>query len=112
MMAGMEKKGEERLRELFFKNSENFQNEVFAAKIFFLQDDPLLWIVYIGVVFKVIMPVTATCDSHYCTFLGHLGCCDRDMIISISVALPRWPRQVQVRHHCVSLSLALSRYLC
>jgi hypothetical protein len=34
-MAGMEKKGEERLRELFFKNSENFQNELFAAKIFF-----------------------------------------------------------------------------
>jgi hypothetical protein len=42
-----------------------------------------LWIVYIGVVLKAIMLATATCDSHYCTCLGHLGRCDRDRIISI-----------------------------
>ncbi len=30
-----------------------------------------------------IMPATATHDSHYCTYLGHLGWCDRDKIISI-----------------------------
>ncbi len=47
------------------------------------------WIVYIGVVFKAIMSATATCDSHYCTCLGHLGYCDRDRIIYISVALPK-----------------------
>ncbi len=29
------------------------------------------------------MPVTATCDSQYCTFLGHLGESDTDRIISI-----------------------------
>jgi hypothetical protein len=32
-----------------------------------------LWIVYIGIIFKVIMPATATHDSHYCTCLGRLG---------------------------------------
>ncbi len=42
-----------------------------------------LWIVYIGVVFKVIMLATATHDSHYCTCLGLLGHCDKDTIISI-----------------------------
>ncbi len=42
-----------------------------------------LWIVYIGIVLKAIMLATATCDTHYCTCLGHLGRCDRDRIISI-----------------------------
>ncbi len=33
--------------------------------------------------FCMIMPATATCDSHYCTCFGHLGRCDTDRIISI-----------------------------
>ncbi len=38
--------------------------------------------VYMGIVFKAIMPATGTCDSHNFTCLGHFGCCDRDKIIS------------------------------
>ncbi len=41
------------------------------------------WIVDIGVVFKVIILSTVTCDSNCCTCLGHLGHCNRDRIISI-----------------------------
>ncbi len=43
----------------------------------------LLSSVYIGNVFKVIMPATATRDSHFCTCLGHLGWHDTDRITSI-----------------------------
>jgi hypothetical protein len=32
-----------------------------------------LWIVYIGIIFKLILLATATRDSHYCTCLCHLG---------------------------------------
>jgi hypothetical protein len=46
-------------------------------------------LVYIGNVFKVIMPATATRDGHSCTCLGHLGQHNRDRIISISVASPK-----------------------
>ncbi len=42
-----------------------------------------LTFVYIGDVFKVKTLVTATCDSHYSTCLGHLWQRDRDRIISI-----------------------------
>jgi len=51
------------------------------------------------------MPVTATRDSHYCTRLGHLGHCDRDRNISISVALSR------VANSSTCVSPSLSRYL-
>ncbi len=39
--------------------------------------------VYIGDVFKAKMPVTVTCDSHYCTCLSYLGWRYSDRIISI-----------------------------
>ncbi len=70
-----------------------------------------LWIVYIGAVFEVITPATATYDSHYCTCLGHLGHCDRDRIISIYVALPKVAKASKVSHCHVSLSLALLHQL-
>jgi hypothetical protein len=80
-------------------------------KYLLLQDDSFLWIVYIGVVFKVITLATATHDSHYCTFLGHLGCCNRDRIISISVALPKVAKSstsVSQSHVIVAGIVALS----
>ncbi len=43
----------------------------------------LLKLVYIGDVYKAKMFMTATCDSHYCTCLGHLGWCNTDRIVSI-----------------------------
>jgi hypothetical protein len=43
----------------------------------------LYMFIYIGIVFKAIMPATATGDSHYCTCLGHFEHCNRDRIISI-----------------------------
>jgi hypothetical protein len=49
-------------------------------------------IVNFGDVFKAKMLVTATCDSHYCTCLGHLGQRNTDRIISISLI---WPRQIR-----------------
>ncbi len=39
--------------------------------------------VSIGNVFKVKMVATATRDSHYCTFLGHVGQRNTDRVISI-----------------------------
>jgi hypothetical protein len=39
--------------------------------------------------FRAIIPATATCDSHHCTCLGHLGRHDTDRIISIFFALPK-----------------------
>jgi len=39
----------------------------------------LLKLVYIDVK----MLLTATCDSHYCTCLRHLGWCNTDRIVSI-----------------------------
>jgi hypothetical protein len=65
---------------------------------------------YIGNVFKAIMLVTATRDSHYCTCLVHLGRHDRYRIISIGQgkhdnacditrdALPLLPRGQTVIH--------------
>ncbi len=43
----------------------------------------LLWIVYIGEVCRATLSATATHDSHYCTYLGHLGQHDTDKMVSI-----------------------------
>jgi len=69
------------------------------------------WIVYIGVVFKAITSVAVTRNSHYCTCLGHFGCCHRDRIISIYVAPPKVANASKACHFCLSLSPALLRQL-
>jgi hypothetical protein len=57
--------------------------------------------------FKVKTLETATCDSHYCTCLGHLGQ-HNNKIISIFLSYyPRWPRQVQT-HVAVAVVIALT----
>jgi hypothetical protein len=57
-----------------------------------------LRLVFIGDVFMVKMPVIATLDSHYCTFLGHLGWRIKNRNDLISFVPPK-----------VSLVLGLSR---
>jgi len=47
---------------------------------------------------KAIMQGAPTCDSHYCTLLGHFGCCNRDRIISINVVPPKVAKASKACH--------------
>jgi len=38
----------------------------------------MLTLAKLRAIMPMIMPTTATSDSHHCTCLGHLGWCDRD----------------------------------
>ncbi len=54
---------------------------------------------YIGNVFKGKKPATATCDSHYCTCLGHLGWYNIGSFIFF-VAPPKVAKASTVMHFC------------
>ena len=54
------------------------------------------------------MPMTATCDSYYCTCLGHLGQPDANRNDPISVALPKVAKASRV----VTVAICCRQQFC